>query len=398
MATADLLSTDLGTGYALENRPRNFPLHDRSGMTLTTHYFWLAFQWTGLLFLMGALLFVAEWLLGIAYTSRGMATEPLHLVARVMGFAHYTIATYFLVTSKKIRNVRGMLILLLFIGIAVALCMGLSHVGGYKNRVAFLSVGILFLIHGLRDETFFYRMRSGKALSDSEYPYVYKMLIWAQFAGLAIAASLLYPVYIYGSLTFKGHHQVAEFIDPAFPAGLPLMMKAVAVGLPFAMIGVVIAAWIHRLHPGGLIQLLKSHRPFSIILATYLGFALLSVVGSAGVLFVLILVHFVGWFVFAANSIAAKPKEVQQAATWRTPDKWIRENLTGFLVFHTGLIALFFGLIALNHWGLNAQQLTVMGADIGNPFTLMLDKNAFVYWTVVHLVLAFMPKPAAKRR
>ena len=398
MATVSEFVTSSSFDYAPENRVRDLPRHPQSGKPLSLHYFVQAFRWTGLLFLAGGLLFCAEWLIGIAYTSRGVATEPFHLVARVMGFAHYTIATYFLLTSAKIRNLRGMTTLVVFIGFAALACFTLYSIGGYDNRVAFLSVGLMFLVHGLRDETFFYRLRSGKALTDAEYPSVYRSLIWLQVAGLALVSAITYPVYIYGFLHIEGHRRVIRAITPLFPDAMPMIGKAFAVGLPFAVVGLAMLIYVHRRHPGGILPLLRSHWPFTAILSTYLFIAMLTLVAGIGVIFLLVMVHFVGWFVFAATSIAQKSKESQQAVTWRQPNRWIRDNLTGFIVFHTALCVFFFALIAANHWVFNHGSLHVAGYDVGTSTSWFLDtRGGFIYVTVVHLVLAFMPKPKPKR-
>ena len=39
-------------------------------------------------------------------------------------------------------------------------------VGGDSNLLALIAVFFFFLMHGLPDEVFFYRLRSGKAISD----------------------------------------------------------------------------------------------------------------------------------------------------------------------------------------------------------------------------------------
>ena len=108
--------------------------------------------------------------------------------------------------------------------------------------------------------------------------------------------------------------------------------------------------------------------------------------------------HFTGWFVFATAGILKQPLAVQQAATWRKPNQWIRQNVLGFWVFHGGLAAMFLGLIAFNHWVLSAAPLTIHGTTFANPLTLLLGEHTLFYWTITHCVLGFLPKPAPARK
>ena len=112
----------------------------------------------------------------------------------------------------------------------------------------------------------------------------------------------------------------------------------------------------------------------------------------------IVLIHFTGWFIFATKSISSQPKAVQQAATWRQPNQWIRVNMLGFWVFHGGLAVLFFGFVAMNHWVFAQRPLTIDGLTLSNPLTVLFGRHSFNYWTIAHVTLGFLPKPAAKRR
>jgi hypothetical protein len=126
--------------------------------------------------------------------------------------------------------------------------------------------------------------------------------------------------------------------------------------------------------------------------------ALSSVVVGTWILNVVILIHFTGWFIFATAGIAAQPREVQRAATWRTPDAWFRRNLAGFWVFHGGLAVLFLACIMANHWLFAQQPLTISGSTWANPLTVLFSSGSLFYWTIAHVTLGFLPKPAAKRK
>ena len=77
---------------------------------------------------------------------------------------------------------RGILMLGLFSLLALVICLIFGYLGGKANMAAVIAVFFFFLMHALRNEVFFYRMRTGKAISDEEYHHVYNMLIWLQVA------------------------------------------------------------------------------------------------------------------------------------------------------------------------------------------------------------------------
>jgi hypothetical protein len=389
----------------VKGAPREFPIHPASGYTVPLHYWLVTLKWTGLLLLGGVVLFLIERFgFGLVHQKHvddmrhSLAKDPARAVTMALGLAHYTIATYFLLTSKKIRSPRGLALLGLFTLIGVAICWLSYLAGGASNRLVVIAVLIFFLVHGLRDEVFFYRQRAGKALTDEEYPHVYRMLIWVQAASLFVVAAILYPIYIYGFLWVPGHPQVQAFVDGQLPASWPLELRMAATSLPFALLAAVTWWGIQRQHPGGAVALLRSHRPMATILGCYFVAAVSVAVVGLWIIHVAILLHFIGWYVFAAQEIDKTPRDVQGAITWRTPDQWFRRNLTGFHVFHGSLIALFFGLAAFHHWGMAEMPMTVAGYTLPNILWAVSAKNAFYYWTIMHITLAFMPKPAAKRR
>jgi hypothetical protein len=336
--------------------------------------------------------------LSLRGTALRMVVNPTEMSIRFFGFSHYTVATYLLVTSKKIRNLRGFVLLSLFGVLAGCGCVAFYLAGGRYNFLAVLTVFFFFLMHGLRDEVFFYRLRSGKAITDEEYPHVYRMLIWLQLGALCLLAALLYPGFIY---KYSGDANYAEFnakLNALFPADWPIGWKMFASSAPLLFVSAICAARIQSQHRGGIFDLLASHRPLSVILGCTVVLALFSIVAGIGMLNFLILIHFTGWFIFATAGIAKEPKEKQRAVTWRQPNLWIRQNMVGFWVFHGGLAAMFFALIALNHWVFAERPMTIRGATFANPLTILFSQSSFYYWTIFHVTLGFLPKPAPKRR
>ena len=286
----------------------------------------------------------------------------------------------------------------LFSMLAFAGCALFYFVGGDSNLLALIAVFFFFLMHGLRNEVFFYRLRSGKAISDEEYPHVYRLLIWLQVAGLCLLGGVLYPVFIYKLAIDPSHVQFNLWLNTLLPSDWPLGLKMLASATPFIGVGAFAVARIQRQQQGGLFNLLMSHPPLSIILVATISIALSSIVAGMEILNFIVLIHFTGWFIFATKSISSQPKAVQQAATWRQPNQWIRVNMLGFWVFHGGLAVLFFGFVAMNHWVFAQRPLTIDGLTLSNPLTVLFGRHSFNYWTIAHVTLGFLPKPAAKRR
>ena len=377
---------------------RDFPRHPQSGWTLTIHYWVLSYMWAVAVLAIAGVIWIGEYSIGVLRTPWSTG-DTGRLAVRLMGFAHYTVALYFLFTSKKVRSLQSMLWLGAFFIGALGLCWLSYQLGGYHNRIALISLSIFFVAHGLRDEVFFYRQRSGPAIRDDEYPHVFRMSIWLQLAGLAVAIAIIYPIYVYGFLWVKGHPQVSDFLDRVvFTGSISKSMKMAAVALPALLIAAGLLGAIHRRHPGGIGDLLRSHWPLTVILGFILAIVASSAFLSPGIVIIVIIAHFTGWYVFAACRLAEQPPQVSQGITWRTPNEWFKRTYTGFNVFHGGLIALFSGLILFNHYVLAHRPMTIAGHLMDNPISFFLDFKAFPYWTIIHVILAFAPLPEPKRR
>ena len=264
--------------------------------------------------------------------------------------------------------------------------------------LAIIAVFIFFLAHGLRDETFFYRQRVGKSITDDEYPHAYRMLVWVQVLGLGLMGAILYPFYIFKLYGDPRHAYVTEFVYAVFPATWPLAIKAGIITLPFLSM-CVLAVWrIQRSHAGGLVHLLKSHKPLAVILAGYVLVGASLPIFGFWLVFVLILLHFTGWFVFAHVGLANQPADKKDEITWRTPNQWICKNLVGFWVFHGGLAVMFLILILIESWTVSDKSMVIGGMELSHPLTIPCSRQSFYYVTLFHITLAFIPKPAPKRR
>jgi hypothetical protein len=391
-----LSAPQVATGPVLSGR--TYPLHAVSGRTLPVHYWLLALKWS--FWIMGGALTiyaVEKWVLGLKGTPWRMVSNPAEFSVRIVGFAHYSIATYLLVTSKRLRSLKSVATLFLFVGLAVGLCYAFYLAGGRDNKLALISVYFFFFMHALRDEVFFYRQRSGPAISDAEYAHVYRTLIWFQVMGLCLLGAILYPVYA-SLYTGPDYPAGARMMNAVFPAAWPQAARLGALIAPFLLGALISGRHIQRTYSDGVLGLLKSHPPLTFITLGTVVLAYSAVLVGGWVINVVILTHFVGWIVFTVNAIRRQPIQAQRSVTWRTPDQWFRRNLVGFAVFHGGLALLFFALIAWNHWGLAQTRMSVQGMAVANPLSLLFGKSALLYGTIAHVTLAFVPLSKPARR
>ncbi len=350
---------------------RDFPRHAWTGWPLTIHYWLMSYAWAIGVLAVAGILWVAEYFCGVLRTPTSTG-DTGRLAVRLMGFAHYTVAIYFLFTSQKVRSLRSMLWLGAFFVGALGLCWLFYATGGYRNQIAVISLSIFFVAHALRDEVFFYRQRSGRAIRDDEYPHVFRMSVWLQFAGLAVAGAIIYPIYFYGFLWVPGHRQVSDFLDHVvFSGSLSQASKMSTLAAPMLLLAGGFVAAVHRGHPGGIVRLLRSHWPLTVVLACTLVIVASSAFLTAGVVTIVIIIHFTGWYIFAARRLAEQPPQASQGITWRTPNEWFKRTYTGFNVFHGGLVVFFSGLILFNHYA--APDTPTCSSPVGSWTTRSLS-------------------------
>jgi hypothetical protein len=210
---------------------------------------------------------------------------------------------------------------------------------------------------------------------------------------------MIYPIYIYGCLWVPGHLQVSELLDRVVSIGsLSRAAKMAIVAAPLLLIAATLVGAVERRHPGGVFSLLRSHWPLTVVLVWTLAIVASSALLTSGILILVILIHYTGWYLFAACNLATQPPAASAGITWRTPNAWFKRTFVGFNVFHGGLIVLFSGLILFNHYALGHANMYVAGRVVDNPISFLLDFKAFPYWTIIHITLAFAPLPEPKRR
>ena len=79
---------------------RDFPRHASTGWPLTIHYWLVAYAWALGVLAIAGLFWIGEYFMGVTGTLRGTG-DTGRLAVRLMGFAHYTVALYFLFTRVE---------------------------------------------------------------------------------------------------------------------------------------------------------------------------------------------------------------------------------------------------------------------------------------------------------
>jgi hypothetical protein len=296
--------------------------------------------------LVGCLVYLVE--RHILPPERRFAKNPVEIMVRCLGLAHFLVGWLFLATSSRLRSplALGRLALCLFAG--MALCVLFARLGSLRNPLLYLLFYGLFLFHEVRDEAVIFR----------SYAVPRAAVLLAPFS-LAIAL-------LFVTLLAVGY---ALFLTcfarggPS-PAGLWVVSAVLAVAWGWSLRRFL------RLARGELASFLSEHRPLVVIYLALLAVLLLSApLGSIGLI---VLIHVASWFVFVRSRLRDRPAP---RGLWT----WWRSTPTGFLLLHLGLALILFVLMALRVY--RAQR----GGFLGES----LAAGSFCYWALMHICTSF---------
>lgn len=352
-----------------------------TSLPLTLQQYWRTLFWTTLAVAICGAAYLAEKYifrdaLGvISSTDYRMFKNPAELPMRLFGLPHFVVGTAFLLSSKRMRGARSFATLGGLAAIALALCYGFYRIGAHTSPLALLLFYAYFMVHGFRDEAFFYKafgdMPKDETRVQERVVGVLQLLLLGIILALIIPAYILYAQYY------------PRFKDPAlealFPAQWPYLVRIAALLLP--MLGIAtFALWrIARIYPDGLHGLWRMHRSILIVFLTGTGIILLSLFSGPWSFNVVVLMHFVGWYLFGRYSLAKRPPPVTPpVGSW----SWMRTTRTGFTWFHLGLAALVIALVAVSTYGFGKTG--VLEQVVGS--------KSFYYWTIFHVTLSFFPR------
>ncbi len=97
----------------------------------------------------------------------------------------------------------------------------------------------------------------------------------------------------------------------------------------------------------------------------------------------IVTLHVATWFVFVSRGFAGRPapKPTPTTGSW----DWMRRTRRGFLWLHSGLFVVIVGAAVL--WACGFHNSSDQGA-----LWVQLSKDAFPYWTIMHVTISFVPR------
>jgi hypothetical protein len=325
----------------------------------------------------GALLFTAvasfEQALSSAPRRAQLVWSPWETLTRFLAIAHTVVATVFLLGSRRVRSASGVAWVVGLAALGALLCLGFSAVGGLGAVVGVVAFFGYFMMHDVRDALFFYRV-NGDAPGPRGAPGQQELWPWAALllAGIVVTFAV--------GLLAGARARRVSVTGALLPAHVAIAVVMLAVGVAVAV------AAIRRLMArplGGWRDTLAEHRPLIVVLGgLYLvlmgGFAL------TGRAYAVVAVHVMVWFVFAlrrTGTAARRPHPPPRPFTWR----WMRDTRAGFATLHGGVLAAVIAGAGVWAFGFaNAPEPAIFG--------LILSRESFPYWTIMHVTLSWMPR------
>ncbi|MGQ0614402.1 MAG: hypothetical protein ACT4PV_11755 [Planctomycetaceae bacterium] len=303
--------------------------------------------------------------------------HPVETSMRCLAIPHFLIAILFTATSRKMQRARSWLG---FLGLAAAgagLCLLFAKAGGREGMISKALFITYFAIHEFRDEAYFCAA-NGDAPGSKDArrlsPGVFVApvaLLWFALGIAAIGAAF-------------GIGGMGRYTGPLF-GEMPARARGTLGLLP--MLAFAGCAWwlvrrARRVYPGGVRAFLQGHRP---ILRVFAGIFLLILIDLVlyGKIRALVTLHVTAWYVFTVQMLDRRPAAASAPRTlgWT----WMRTTRAGFVFLHVGLFVAVTVGCAVWAWGFR-------NAPSQHAFRLLLSREAFPYWTILHITLSFLPR------
>jgi hypothetical protein len=333
-----------------------------------------------------------------------LVAHASEMAMRVVGISHHLVAAFFLVTSARARTTAGRWWIAGLLAAGGALSVGFAAIGGHRNPLAMVGFIVAFVAHAFHDEIFFYREHARAAGREVRDPL--RALRWLQIAAIGLLATALAPLSI--AVAYHGtagtlpswlpfsvriHSKDRELLHALLPGSWsPLELLAVF-GLPCALVLGLAAARLLALRSA-----VRAHAPVVRVLAASVALTLAIGVLGLTLLNLVILMHFVSWFLFTTARL--RRADATPAAPYRPAGvvAWLRGTRRGFWLLHGGGAAAVMALIAFDHYALGHRPIAWGGLAFLNPLAALLAADVFYYWTIVHVTLSLAPKGGAPAR
>lgn len=305
--------------------------------------------------------------------AEGFIYNPAEFSARVVGLSHYTVGLLFLLTAKRMKRVTGWTWFSGLLVIGILLCVLFYDFGADKNPVLQMLFFLYFIIHGYRDMVFFYRPPS--AFPDETERSQHRILRLTQACLLLSLFFILVPLYL---VYINNRHKYYEpELKSRIDALMPYLKLFLICGWPILLYCCIRLWRAVRSYPGG--NVWSDNRPVFLVLISASLLFLVSPILGVWTFHLLILTHFVGWYLYASRRMAALPKQSHwRDGLWR----WFRGSVAGFRTLHVSVAVLFFMLILISY----------LFPDKLISLNLIVNSKAFYYWNLIHVTISFAPR------
>ncbi len=309
--------------------------------------------------------------------SERLVYQPVETSMRCMAIPHFLIAILFTASSRKMRRARSWLQYAGLAVMGVGLCLLFAKAGGREDLIAKGVFLLYFAVHEFRDEAFFYTAngdapRSAGSGRPSRGIYLAPAaLLWFSLAIVALCAA-----FEIGGLSRYTRPLYGDLSDSA-RRGLGV--------LPMLGLGAC-SAWMlrraRRFHPGGAAAFVRAHRPILRVFGGILLFILIDLI-LHGRVHALVSLHVTAWYVFTIQMLDRRPPATPAPRTFTWA--WMRTTRAGFVFLHVGLFVAVTVGCAVWAWGFR-------NAPSHHAFRFLLSREAFPYWTIMHITLSFLPR------
>ena len=303
--------------------------------------------------------------------------HPAETPMRMVGLAHFLVAILFMTTSRAMKTPSSWLWLVGLLGLGYVLCRLFEEAGGVKAAIPKALFFTYFLVHDFRDQAFFYEANGDLARGPDARQTRRDLL------GIPLLAlGLILGVFFVGAgLRIGGARRYTDELLGWAPQALIPVLGLV----PMALVGLFFLRWragIERRHAGGLKAFLRTHRPMLLVYGGILAVLLFDILVNRRA-YAIVTLHVAAWYVFVLAGFARRPapSPAPPAPSWR----WMRSTAPGFNLLHLGLLALV--IVAALVWAYGFRNdATLTAMDV------VLSKDAFPYWTIMHVTVSWMPR------
>jgi len=301
--------------------------------------------------------------------------EASEAAMRYLTIPHILIGFLFMASSPKNRTLRQRAWTVGLLLAGAGLCLVYWKGGAKANIFLYTGVYYYFLVHELRDEAMFYNVLGGSEKIRDKV--VFQRMVRALIALITLAIVAI----AWSFAPFGVFHRKPPLEGAIFDGSLPVVWRillafgpllAVAVGFVLAL-----RHYAQRQGYAGAGVLLRVHAPLFRVMG-----------GAAGVLglsllltqrpYSLILFHVVAWYIFAVYQFAKHPPKVAPQGLW----PWMRTTVRGFKTLHIGMVVILMAIGLV--WTLWLGQ--------SSALTWLLAPESFLYWTIMHITVSFVPR------